>query len=186
MAEPETISDVIEKFAASVWPCKSPPFEPGVISSEKLDELRGEEIGVEDFLDYLVETKRVLLLGTCKERDWFQGSHGSGAIVAYSHGGIAIARAVIDTSKCSGFRHLYPPTLGAGLEFRVHGIQQDTIHKSGFVYVLPRTGFLNRPKDSERFTNMRDNPINPFVRVQVLRSDLKYPIIDVSTGKPVN
>lgn len=158
-----------------------------LITSTDLDLLRDQGISVELFFQYLADCYDVLLHGS--QVYIRQSSLRSKRAETFTSdlAPIALMRAVVSNEGLEdpGLDYPYFPNSDFPLELRIHGIQPHTMTESGFVYVIPkRQGFQNNPEGSWQYISSAN--LVPFcAMVEVLRTDFKYPIYDVTNDRVI-
>ena len=157
-----------------------------VVSSEDLDILREEGYSVEGFLNHLVQKYQSLLHGS---RNDIQDSHlspRSGLVYATDLASIALLKAVLSNRGLRGDGLIYPINVNDRnpLEVKILGLNDTTVGKSGFVYVINNTKeFVNAPKTSWQYMANSSAPIS--AKIEVKLSDFKYPIYDISNRRDI-
>jgi hypothetical protein len=161
------------------------------ITSSQFDEIR-RHLSVEAFLNCIVNRYGCLLHGST--RDFYDRSLKSdheNKIYATNLGSIALLTAVISSEHLRSPGLQYPFNISelTPLEVKVHGMKSGTVKEYGFVYLIKDTAlFVNHPQGSWQFVMEDVKKNNEFMgapvvaKLQVLRTDFKYPVFDVDNN----
>ncbi|MCC7574777.1 hypothetical protein KO361_04255 [Candidatus Woesearchaeota archaeon] len=109
----------------------------------------------------------------------------AGNIYASNIASTAMMKAIISNEDLSfpGLEYSYFINKLNLLKIKIHGINNQTIGESGFVYVINNTqGFKNSPAYSWQYVSKEEKiPIAAIIPIQ--RKDFTYQIIDVTNKK---
>lgn len=179
----EQLQNFIEKYFVNT------SGEVCLVDSGDLKELKDQGHSVEDLLNYLCESRNVLLHGSRIDiSDNCLHPNDRGEVFASDVAGGAIMKAILsrDGLPHPGLR--YPLIIDEKNppEVRIYGFNDNTIGERGFVYVIPdRGGFENKPAGSWQYVSIGKNvPIT--AKVEVLKEDFNYPVFDVTQSRRVH
>lgn len=154
--------------------------------SEAISDLDSSGYSKEYILDFLVKQFKVFLHGSrINIHDEFLRPNLNGDVFVTNDARIAILRAIFSNRGLisPGLRYPYLINENNPLILRIHGINNNTIGDSGFVYIISDTnGFSNSPPGSWQYVKKNANV--PFSdRLEILRSDFTYRVYDVTNSK---
>lgn len=156
-------------------------LEPAEASYISAEQIRGLNIGIEDFLEYLSSGYSALLYGS---REDIIGnvikSNALNRLFCSDMAGIAMMKAIISNKKLSGLGLTYPYFIDEKnhLEIRIEGMNEKTIGEKGFVYVIPdRESFYNHPSGSWQYIT-RASEVYFSAKIEVRKEDFNYPVFD--------
>jgi len=148
------------------------------ISLEDLTEMKEKGISTEMFLSFLEKRHDYLFHGSRNNIPFTENLRSSeeGKVFASSNPAIAILKAIYrNNAKNLG----YPMNLAennSNLTLVINEPQEDTVGEQGYVYIISNTDDFEKDPNSNWQYFSKNNEI-PFVRkVQVEKSDFKYPV----------
>jgi len=148
------------------------------ISLDNLRELKEKGISTEKLLDYMCQTKNVLLHGSVVDiqEDALSSPAGRGKIFASNKAVIAIMRSIYSNV---GANLEYPYFINEKSHFylQINTYEDGKFRTSekGFVYVVKESGFVNEPEGSWQFVNNSEK-VKYVAVIETEKSDFKYPI----------
>ncbi len=139
---------------------------------------------LEKLLKHLVRDKNCLLHGSREDiTDGHLISSLNGEIFATDNPAIAILKAIFSNKNAELVYPYFIIPLLSPLKLEIYLSHEDTIGERGFVYVINDTrSFVNRPKFSWQYVSNL-NKIVYVDKVEVKRSNFRYPVFDVDKQK---
>jgi len=150
--------------------------------------MKSEGYSTERALDKLVSDHKMLLRGSVMDvSDGFlrPTDRNDTRLYATSMASIAILNAVFSKDGNPKFEYPFYIDDDHPLKLKIHGINEDTVRGSGFVYIIAeRSGFLRIPIGSWQYVKYSvEVPYHS--KIKVLREDFEYPVYDVDNGRMV-
>jgi hypothetical protein len=162
-----------------------------VVTSKDLSQLKSAGPSVEDLFDYLTINYKILLHGSRRDIfDDYLKQNEEGKIYGSDLAAIALMRGIISNRglKYPGLGYPYFIDEKHPLKVRIHGINDETIGKKGFIYVINKTkGFKNNPKNSWQYV-IKGQEVPIIAKVSIERSDfnfIKYFVFDITNNKRI-
>lgn len=165
----KTMEDFYQRFWASQ------ETEVKKISLENLRELKEKEVTTEDFLNFLGQRDNILLHGSISQIDGDKLEQRVNSVFATDNPAVAIMRSVFSNRNAN---LEYPYFIDDDHPFSL------TIHtkpdgeflstKKGYVYIVGRSGFINKPISSWQFIS-EDKEVKILGMIETERADFNYP-----------
>ncbi|MFH1253638.1 MAG: hypothetical protein V1664_04920 [Candidatus Uhrbacteria bacterium] len=146
------------------------------ISLEQLRELKEKGITIENFLDWLCQSKGLLLHGSIHEIAGEKLTSEQGKIFVSNRSAVAIMRSLYSNVGVN-LQYPYFVTKDSPLILKVHTPTNKKFIKkeNGFVYLVNSAGFKNEPEGSWQFVKEADGVEFDMV-IETETADFKYPV----------
>ncbi|MGE4554982.1 MAG: hypothetical protein AB7D02_02555 [Candidatus Paceibacterota bacterium] len=146
------------------------------ISLDAIKELKEKGITTEQLLDFLCQERGVLLHGSIYEIPEDKLKSRNKKIYATNKGAIAIMRSLYSNLNVC-LEYPYHITEKKPLVLKIHTPPDGKFIKTerGFVYVVNKKGFKNRPRGSWQFIKKADE-VEFIAVVETEEDDFKYPV----------
>lgn len=146
------------------------------ITLEQLRELKEQGISTEKFLDYLCQNKGILLHGSVEKINDNKLKSDQKEIFASNKSAVAVMRSLYSNSNVD-LRYPYFFDKDHPFVLKIHTLENGEFisQKNGFVYIINKEGFENKPKGSWQFVKDADEiEFNAIIETE--DEDFGYPV----------